>query len=64
MFRKSSFCKTDTPMCVEVDLDGATVHVRDSKEIDGSVLTFTREEWRAFITGVRAGEFDNEIPQG
>lgn len=42
--------------CVEVatNLPGI-VAVRDSKDPDGPVLTFTPGEWRAFISGVRAG---------
>ena len=35
------------------------VLVRDSK-IDGSpVLSFTPQEWKAFIAGVKASEFDD-----
>ena len=47
--------------CVEVAFaaDGRT-GVRDSKEHGlGSVLVFTRDEWDAFLDGVRQGEFDN-----
>jgi hypothetical protein len=34
------------------------VAVRDSKNPDGSRLIFSHDEWRAFVAGVRAGEFD------
>ena len=34
------------------------VLVRDSKNPDGPVLTFTPDEWQAFLTGAQAGEFD------
>lgn len=44
--------------CVEVCLDLEAVLVRDSKDITGPTLTFTRAEWAAFLTGARAGEFD------
>lgn len=50
--------------CVEVNRDGACscggdeVRVRDSKNQDGPVLSFTREEWKAFIGGVKNNEFD------
>ena len=45
--------------CIEVAFTGADhVLVRDSKLIDGPVLEFTREEWRAFLGGVKLGEFD------
>lgn len=34
------------------------VQVRDSKNPEGPVLTFTRSEWEAFLDGARYGEFD------
>jgi hypothetical protein len=43
--------------CVEV-ASADIVLVRDSKDPEGPVLTFTRAEWEAFIQGVKAGEFD------
>jgi len=45
--------------CVEVaSLPGGGIGVRDSKDAGGPVLRFTPDEWRAFIGGVRIGEFD------
>jgi hypothetical protein len=32
------------------------VHVRDSKDPDGPVLTFPPGTWEAFLAGVKAGE--------
>jgi hypothetical protein len=32
--------------------------LRDSKEPAGAVLRYTGAEWRAFISGVKAGDFD------
>jgi hypothetical protein len=32
--------------------------MRDSKDPDGPVLTFTPDEWNAFTLGVQDGEFD------
>lgn len=44
--------------CVEVaDLPGGQVGMRDSKDASGPVLRFPPEEWRAFLHGVRKGEF-------
>jgi hypothetical protein len=46
--------------CVEVGRspDGPVV-VRDTKDPErGMSLVFTREEWTAFVAGVKAGEFD------
>ncbi len=45
--------------CVEVADIGRGVGVRDSKDPGGQALWFTRNEWAAFISGVRAGEFDH-----
>jgi Domain of unknown function (DUF397) len=45
--------------CVEVaNLNDGQIGVRDSKNPAGAVLRFTRDEWHAFIGGVRSGEFD------
>jgi len=45
--------------CVEVaDLPSGGVGVRDSKDAEGPFLRFTPDEWRAFLGGVRNGEFD------
>jgi hypothetical protein len=63
MWRKSSFCN-GAAACVEVamcacDDHDEVVRVRDSKLGDASpVLTFTREEWREFLAGATAGQFD------
>ncbi|MCU7729102.1 DUF397 domain-containing protein [Actinoplanes sp. KI2] len=45
--------------CVEVadNLPGV-VAVRDSKDRTGPVLTFTPDEWKAFVGAVKDGEFD------
>lgn len=46
--------------CVEVaDLPERHVGMRDSKDAVGLVLRFPREEFRAFLAGVRKGEFDS-----
>jgi hypothetical protein len=45
--------------CVEVaGLPDGGVGVRHSKDSGGAVLRFTPDEWRAFLGGVRNGEFD------
>ena len=45
--------------CVEVaGLADGRVGLRHSKDSDGPVLRFTPDEWRAFLGGVRNGEFD------
>jgi hypothetical protein len=61
-YRKSSFSDS-ADSCVEVaGLDDGSRLVRDSKDPDGPVLTFTEREWRAFVCGVHAGEFGEPIP--
>ena len=46
--------------CVEVaDLPGGAIGVRNSRDAKGPVLLFTSGEWRAFLGGVRNGEFDD-----
>lgn len=46
--------------CVEVsDQPDGTVGVRNSRDHSQGVLRFTSEEWKAFLGGVRLGEFDH-----
>ncbi len=44
--------------CVEVATLPDATAIRDSKDPRGPVLRFTSAEWRAFLHGVKAGEFD------
>jgi hypothetical protein len=56
VWRKSSKCANGT--CVEVArVDDNTYLVRDSKQPANPALSFTGEEWTAFVAGVQAGEF-------
>lgn len=56
-WKKSSFCESSGCVYVAVaEIDsGQVVHVRDDY---GPFLTFSLEEWDAFVAGVKAGEFD------
>jgi hypothetical protein len=57
-WRKSRQSGTEDA-CVETAfLPGGDVAVRDSKDRDGPVLRYTPGEWRAFIAGVKDGEFE------
>jgi Domain of unknown function (DUF397) len=56
VWRKSTFSGANG--CVEVAFVQGQVAVRDSKQRGGPVLVFTAHEWHAFLSGVRAGEFD------
>jgi Domain of unknown function (DUF397) len=44
--------------CVEVAELPSGIAVRDSKNPSGPVLTFAGREWRAFLEGVKRGDFD------
>jgi Domain of unknown function (DUF397) len=55
-WRTSSF--SDSGTCVEIAKVDDHIAVRHSRNTDGTVLIFTVEEWRAFVAGVREGEFD------
>lgn len=54
-WRKST--RSQANGCVEVAIAPDQVAVRDSKDREGPVLTFTPHEWKAFCEGVMAGEF-------
>lgn len=45
-------------VCVAVKINGTSVQVRDTKHIDSPTLSFTHDEWDAFVGGVKLGEFD------
>lgn len=54
---RSRACSTDG--CVEVaQLPGGHVALRDSKDVSRAPHVFDRDEWAAFIAGVKNGEFD------
>ncbi|BCJ52793.1 hypothetical protein Asp14428_42680 [Actinoplanes sp. NBRC 14428] len=57
-WRKSSRCGTNA--CVEVAQFPDRVMVRDSKDLSVAPLTFTRDEWTAFVHGVKRNEFGGE----
>lgn len=53
---KSSF-STAANNCVEAKYDGEKIHVRNSKSPEAGTATFTPDEWKAFLSGIREGEF-------
>jgi hypothetical protein len=45
--------------CVEVaHLPEGGVAVRDTKDRSKAAQVYTRDEWQAFLSGAKAGEFD------
>lgn len=57
---KSSYSGSGGGNCVEVstrEVAGRRL-VRDSKHPNGAVLAVVPQEWKTFITSVKAGEFD------
>ena len=57
-FTKSSYCVYPPGGCVEVAQKDGIIALRDAKNPSQSALLFNSAEWQAFITGVKAGEFD------
>lgn len=56
MWRHSSFCNDGA--CVEVADGSAAVHMRDSKDPTGVLLSFSRAGWAGFIAETKDGKFD------
>jgi hypothetical protein len=55
-WRKSS--RSHDNGCVEAAFVRGKIALRDSKDPNGPVLVFSTQEWAAFLSGVRDGEFD------
>ncbi|GAA1904118.1 DUF397 domain-containing protein [Streptantibioticus ferralitis] len=56
VWRKSSY-SSGNGQCVETASLGEVVAARDSKDPHGTALTFSAEEWAAFINAVKAERF-------
>ncbi|MEV5408181.1 DUF397 domain-containing protein [Thermopolyspora sp. NPDC052614] len=59
VWRKSSRSSGNGGQCVEVAHLPGVVALRDSKNPDGPKLLITPGEWRAFVSGLKAGCFDS-----
>jgi hypothetical protein len=58
-WRKSVRSGSNGGNCVETNFSvPGLVGVRDSKELTRAPLVYTLDEWRAFVGGVKDGEFD------
>lgn len=58
-WRRSSSCSSAS--CVEVSRDEEHVLIRDAKQPSVPPQRYTPDEWLAFVTAVKAGEFDDLI---
>jgi hypothetical protein len=58
VWRKSTRSGPNCDNCVQVAFADGVVAVRDSKNQTGPVLTFTPDEWHAFIAGAKDDEFN------
>ena len=54
-WRKSSHSGTGN--CVEVAFVDGMVHIRDSRDPDGSVLSVAPAGWEEFMKGIGSGRF-------
>jgi Domain of unknown function (DUF397) len=45
--------------CVRVAVNDGTVLIGDTKDPQGSVLSYSVSEWKAFAEGIRQGDFDD-----
>jgi hypothetical protein len=59
-WRKST--RSQLGACVEVRFAGGEVQVRNSRDPGGPTLSFTADEWTAFLAGAVESEFD--LPDG
>ncbi len=57
-WRKSSYSTDNGGTCVEVAVAAEPLYlVRDSKDPEGPRLSFSPQQWGAFIVGVKEGDF-------
>ncbi|MFB7470962.1 DUF397 domain-containing protein [Kitasatospora sp. NPDC056184] len=60
-WRKSSYSGSEGGNCIEVAASLTdTVPVRDSKDPDGPILTFTTTAWHSFLTAIHTGELPTQ----
>ncbi|MFI2187859.1 DUF397 domain-containing protein [Streptomyces sioyaensis] len=47
---KSSYSSSGDGDCIEIATSPTTIHIRDSKDIDGPRLAVAADTWAAFVT--------------
>lgn len=55
----SSFSQGGCPNCVEVNRARDAVYIRHSRHPGDAVIRYSYAEWDAFISSVKANEFDS-----
>jgi len=60
-WRKATFCQSGE--CVEVAQHNGMIIMRDANRLRRRPLRYTTEEWSSFVSGVKAGEFDDLVGQ-
>lgn len=58
-WRVSRTCESGA--CVMVARQGDSVLFGEASQPDGPVITYTRDEWREFLAGVKLGDFDDLV---
>lgn len=56
-WRKASYSHAANN-CVEFAAMDGVVHVRDSKQPNGPIITYAVADWHAFVDGAKKGKFD------
>ncbi|MFD5283793.1 DUF397 domain-containing protein [Streptomyces rubrogriseus] len=54
-WQKSSYSGNEGGACVEVAIDTAMIHIRDSKDVDRPFLSIHTGGWAAFVAFAAAG---------
>jgi hypothetical protein len=49
-FKSSYSSSSEADSCVEIATTPATIHIRDSKQTDGAILTVTPTTWTDFVS--------------
>jgi predicted secreted Zn-dependent protease len=56
-WRVSQLCESGA--CVGVARDGDFVFIGNTSEPEAPASRFTRQEWSAFVAGIKLGDFDD-----
>lgn len=51
----------DSGSCIRVAPHKVIIVIGDSKYPDGPVLSYSHDEWFAFVKGIRQGDFDHLV---